>query len=507
MAGLKSKGGTPKFEPEEIRMSYPWERGAVSAEQAVRQQSLAEKKFRRLFISEFIPLAISSWNADAKRLGLPPASRKWFLIGSGRNATLPLPIFERHRAVFMPKMFPDISPKEANRAYDMLLAKMRKAWKHFIESNPTAGILLHEMGHAETGFRNPELSFRHPERGKVKHYPTIINEAVASWHGFKRAWKLWSRWGIPRKAWGAWTGFPTYMSRLAPEQVDHLMVELERLDAKYPGLSDMARKVAYQYDEYVRPVLYNVPGKDWTDAEKKALRKWVEERGGKYREYLPKSEKERLRHLKSQPYVRKKKEPTGTAVASADMPLFRRAWLPLSRRAGDVVRFPSEKVMPTEKKDRPADIMEVDFSGTRFAVCCLGRLLEEFGTQEDAERHAEKLVSDFAYGRGNSEVWECLEDFGATEAAMDEYVDLYDPWDILSFLEESFLKNRSENMSERRDSIARDAVAVVPIPKGMDYYSVMKSGGIPQGRFAKVGQETSRLLVELVELAAAGGRE
>jgi hypothetical protein len=115
--------------------------------------------------------------------------------------------------------------------------------------------------------------------------------------------------------------------------IDQLLGRLKKMEFKYPGITNQARKAIYEYSQYIEPVMYNIPGADWTPTEKVALKRFLKSRGGTYKETLPVDENKQLEHLRQQPYV---KAPTTTqptsAVANFLPPLSKRAWPPLSCR-------------------------------------------------------------------------------------------------------------------------------------------------------------------------------
>ena len=288
------------------------------------------------FIKEFANPLIEAYNAKARSAGLPYADKKWLrlLKSLEGHAIKPKAFYVAHRATLQPRMFPGDLAKAA-KAYDLFLTELDKM--PTIISGPVSGILAHEFGHTQTHIGDPSapVAAQRPsgaQRGQEEE--RFINEAVASFKGFQTAWKTWSRFGIPRKAWAAWYAFPTYTVNLSDAQYASAMRKLEGMGSKYPGIAEQVRKVLQEYDQYVLPVLYNVPGKDWTAKEKKALQRFLRSRGGAYKETLPKDESERLRHMKRQPYVMSPVAQPTSVVAGVELPFSKRA-LPLSKRKGD----------------------------------------------------------------------------------------------------------------------------------------------------------------------------
>ncbi len=331
------------FAPEPVSMPTDWERVQLNrarAREVHRQLGRAVGGFNfALFMRDFAAPLVEEYNTDAKRLGLPSASKDWFRVlrTADGGALAPKDFFVKHRARIQPRLFPGDQAK-AGKAYDLLLAKLSKLPK--ITSGPISGELAHEFGHVRTFEASPEVAssvYGPKGEGKEKRPPVenAVNEALAIWQGFRQAWKAWSRFGMPHKAWGAWFGFPTYTHNMKENQLAKVLKRLKALESKYPGVEDQARKALFEYDKYVEPVMYNVPGADWTAAEREALKRWLKARGGAYRGTMPEDESGRLKHLRRQPFVMAPQAPGGTAVASALPPLSKRAMIPLSSREGE----------------------------------------------------------------------------------------------------------------------------------------------------------------------------
>lgn len=324
------------FEPEEMT---PWERAKHTSEQALgvhRQIQRAGKGFDfERFAREFATPLLEAYNAKAKAQGLPLADRRWFrlLRAIEGHSAKPKDFYARHRATLQPRMFPG-DPAKAAKAYDLFLSELQSI--PLATSGPVSGMLSHEFGHGQTYGADPSapMAAQRPSGATAgREVERLVNEAVASYRGFQTSWKAWGRYGIPRKAWGAWYGFPTYLSAMTEPQFTEAMRRLERMEGKYPGISDQVKKVLYQYGDYVEPTLYNIPGVDWTAGEKEALKRFLKERKAPYRETVP-DERTRLRHLQRQPYVKAPTAPAGTAVAGSMPPLSKRALPPLSSREG-----------------------------------------------------------------------------------------------------------------------------------------------------------------------------
>lgn len=324
------------FSPEEIeKLERERSREQAMGAHGHLGQAVGGFDFNR-FVKEFANPLIEAYNAKARGSGLPPADRKWLrlLKTLEGHARKPKDFYVANRAVLQPRMFPG-DPAKAAKAYDLFLTELSRM--PVITSGPVSGILAHEFGHTQTHIGDPSapIAAQRPsgaESGREEE--RFINEAVASYKGYQTAWKAWSRFGIPRKAWAAWYAFPTYTANLSDAQYASAMRKLNGMEAKYPGIVGQVRRVLQEYDQYVLPTLYNIPGKDWTAEEKKALQRFLRSRGGAYRETLPEDEGERLRHMKRQPYVMAPGTQPTSAVASAEPPFSKRA-LPLSKREGE----------------------------------------------------------------------------------------------------------------------------------------------------------------------------
>lgn len=353
------------FAPEEVGLpKTPWEKARASrgrAHEAYRHLQQAASKFDiEKFKREFVPKLLATYNEQAKNAGLPSLKREWLdIAGKAKGgAKAPKEFFVKYRTKLQPRMFPG-DPIRAQKAYDLLLKELDKA--PYIMSGPISGILSHEMGHIRGYGEEPEVAIRSrkPMVGKELRpaVDTALNEAIASWNGFRAAWKAWGKYGIPHKAWSAWVGFPTYTSPMNEAQLKELINNLKKLDAKYPGISDQATKALYEYDKYIEPVLYNVPGFDWTDEEKAALKKFLKSRGGEYRETLPLLPEHRLRHLKRQPYVVREQE-YPTRVAS----LSKRAAEYIDKKeeeSGNITYIYSDKHIKKRNKRKAKKVMKL----------------------------------------------------------------------------------------------------------------------------------------------------
>jgi len=330
------------FEPELVKQPAPFEQaqlGSQRASEVYRQLQIAAKGFDfRRFMEDFADPLINAYNVEAKKLGYPTASREWFKIlqTADGGAMAPKDFFVKHRALLQPRLFPG-DPAKANEAFDLLLTRLGDLPK--ITSGPISGELAHEFGHVGTYQNDPNVpagGYGRLGAGKESRpvVGTAISEAVASYRGFKDAWKAWERFGMPHKAWGAWFGFPTYMGNMTKEQLDEVFNRLKSMEGSYPGIVDQAYKALYEYHKFVEPVMYNVPGSDWTNEEKEALKRFLEDRGGHYIETLPEESVDRLKHLRKQPFVMKQDSGNaGKRLASLPLPLSKRVTIPISSRS------------------------------------------------------------------------------------------------------------------------------------------------------------------------------
>jgi len=322
------------FEPEAMT---PWERAEHAKEQALAVHEQLRRAggrfdFKR-FMREFADPMIDAYNEKAKAQGLPLASGDWFQIlrAIEGHVVKPKDFYVKHRSALQPKLFPGDQVRAA-KAYDMFLSELGNL--PLVVSGPVSGMLSHEFGHGQTYGADPSapIAAQRPSGSTTgKEVERLVNEAVASYRGFQTAWKAWGRFGIPRKAWGAWYGFPTYLTNMDERKLTEVLGRLKGMEGRYPGISEQVRKTLYEYDKYVEPVMYNIPGKDWSPKEKEALRRFLKERGAPYRETVP-AEQTRLRHLRRQPYVLGPTSKPSSAVASLEPPLSKRAWPPLSIR-------------------------------------------------------------------------------------------------------------------------------------------------------------------------------
>ena len=159
--------------------------------------------------------------------------------------------------------------------------------------------------------------------------------------------------------------------------------------------------------------MYNVPGKDWTAAEKAAMKRWLKARKGVYRDRLPTTPRQRLQHMRRQPYVKRTPTQTpSTSVASSKwpplskramgMPMSLRSWPPLlSKRAGDVIPFPV-KQQPTEtetESDRTEGESGKVLSLNRWFLLHFGRdIIRWYPTKDKAQRAMEMVKEEFVRG-------------------------------------------------------------------------------------------------------------
>lgn len=468
--------GPITFEPEEVRMPTPEEKLQMGRERALEsyrhlQTAAPGFDFAR-FKREFVPRLVAAYNRRAKAEGLAPLNPAWLdLVQKARGGTAgPKQFYVQHRARLQPRMFPG-DPAKAKRAYDLFLKEMEEL--PLVRSGPSSGMLSHESGHLQSFYeKDPEtvIRSRRPRSGdEVGPKPpveTALNEAVASYRGFRMAWEAWKPFGIPRKAWGAWSGFPTYVANLSPAQLRQMLVSLKKMESKYPGIQNQARKALYEFADYVQPVLYNVPGKDWTDKEKAALKRFLKSRGGRYRETLPATSEERQRHMKRQPYVMRGQE-TGSRVAAVRPPLS-------IREAGEVVPFPSEKVAPPEEQEKPADILQPSFQRGSFLLFVKGFPVGWYAREHDAIMAARRLADEFEAGRP-SLLWQAVQ-LDAPEDSLVDWMtntgrDIEEP--VVVFLTDP--KYRSA-----RADVVRNMLFVLAVP-GTEPPTNLQTEGIPQG--------------------------
>lgn len=465
------------FEPEKVRMPTPKEKLQMGREQALEshrhlQRAIPGFDFAR-FKREFVPRLVAAYNKRAKVEGLVPLNPAWLdLVRRARGgAAGPKQFYVQHRARLQPRMFPG-DPTKAKRAYDLFLKEMEKL--PLVRSGPSSGMLSHESGHLQSFYeKDPEtvIRSRRPrsggEVGSKPPFETALNEAVASYRGFRTAWEAWKPFGIPRKAWGAWSGFPTYAANLSATQLKRLMTALKRMEAKYPGIRNQAHKALYEFADYVQPVLYNVPGKDWTDEEKAALQRFLKRRGGRYRETLPATPEERQHHMRRQPYVMRDQEAPSSRVASARLPLS-------IREAGEVVPFPVEKVAPPEEREKPADILQPSFQRGSFLLFVKGFPVGWYAREHDAVMAARHLANEFEAGHP-SLLWQAVQ----LDAPEDDLVDwmtntgrdIEEP--VALFLTDPrYRKTRAD--------VVRDMLFVLAVP-GAEPPANLQTEGMPQG--------------------------
>jgi hypothetical protein len=322
------------FEPETLT---PWEQAQHTSQQALSLHKQIQQvgkgfDFER-FVREFANPLLEAYNSKAKAQGLPLANRQWFqLLRSIKGkAVKPKDFYIKYRTTLQPRMFPGDLTK-ATKAYNVFLSELNNL--PLAISGPVSGILAHEFGHGQTYLSDPSVPIAAQRPSGVKtgrKVERLINEAVASYKGFQTSWKAWERFGIPHKAWGAWYGFPTHLTDMTELQFVEAMKLLKGMEGKYPGISEQVRKVLQEYNKYVEPVMYNIPGQDWTAEEKIALQRFLKERGAPYRESVP-DEQTRMRHLRRQPYVQAPTQQPTSVVAELLLPLSKRAQLPLSCR-------------------------------------------------------------------------------------------------------------------------------------------------------------------------------
>lgn len=470
------------FAPEEVKQLTPAEKLKLSRERARKahehlQQAAPEFDFQR-FKREFVPKLITAYNQQARIANLPLFNPAWLdlLQQAKGGAAAPKDFYVKYRSGLQPKMFPG-DPAKARKAYDTFLKELEKA--PLVRSGPSSGMLSHESGHLRGYYEDPEAAIRSrrprtPSGSGFMSTPgakpvmeTAINEAVASYNGMKVAWKAWGKYGIPRKAWAAWSGFPTYTSRMTDRQVKTLMIRLKKMDDKYPGIYNQAYKAMYDFGRYVEPVLYNAPGIDWSPKEKAALKRFLKARGAPYREDLfhDVTDEERLRHMKRQPYVMREEE-APSRVASA---------FPLStREAGEVVPFPYEKVSPPEEKEKPADILSPQLASGSFLVFVKAFPVGWYEREPRAVEAAKGMADAFIAGRPS-----LLGEAVRMDAPSDDLVD----WMMETHREitepvEMFLTD--PRYREARERASKMMVSVLSIP-GEPPAPDQRSEGIPSG--------------------------
>jgi hypothetical protein len=330
------------FEPETVGVMTPQQqrealRSSVNQYIKVRQDlSQAAGRFDiGRFRREILPKLLSAYNdlrKDNPAL-LPIGARQVETLGKFENfANNPRAFLAKHKSQIMPRFFPG-DPAKAEKSYQELLKA--SAELPSIMAGPVSGGLGHELGHQTIYQMDPEVSVQgtRPEGSKKATVAKTLDEALASWRGYQMAWKAWGQYGLPHKAWSAWMGFPTYAVGLTDAELQQLLEQLKKFDNKYKGIYEQARTAMFQYNEYVAPTLYNMPGPDWTEDEKKALERFLRTRGAPYRQWLPESGKSR--HMKRQPYVLAPATPPTATMASLKLPLSKRI-LPLSKREGAI---------------------------------------------------------------------------------------------------------------------------------------------------------------------------
>jgi hypothetical protein len=502
------------FQPEEVRAPTAWEKIQLGKERAYKtfehlQQASGGFDYRR-FMTEFVPALMASYNKSAKALGLPPAKKEWFAVtrAMAGSASAPKEFYTKFRNRLQPRIFPgDI--QKAKKAYDLLLDEMSKL--PTVVGGPVSGVLSHEMGHVKTYYGDPSVAVKSekPEPGYGGERPVleiVVDEAVASYNGFRAAWNAWKKFGIPRKAWGAWAGFPSYIGRLSRAQVVQLFIHLKKIEDKYPGINFQARKALLDYDRYIEPTLYNIPGADWTPAEKKALQRFLKVRGGTYRGTMPATPEERLQHMKQQPYVMK--TPTSETRRASE-------YFPLSVRA-DVIKFPGERM---ERPEGPPELGEVASSGPtkepgevassgstkepetdiispgftkepgKFMIFIKGWPVGWFDREHKANQAAEVMIRNFVDGR-KSLIGDSVE--------MDAPVDDLAEWmertgkDISGPIKE-FLE--SLKYQEARAKVAPMMVNIVSIENDTE----SGTEGIPSGSLYELEERFSKVSSEAVD--------
>lgn len=304
----------------EKEAATPFEKAQKSKERTIRIhediQAVAPRFNLQLFEKEIVPKVIEEYNKEAKKMNLQQLPfdnktyTKWLFLGRhGQSAMRPsLDYYTQNKEVLKKKMFPDSNPNVAEQAFNLYLNTLKRFPQ--IGTGPISGGFSHEMGHASGYQKDPSATMEatipvgEEGVGKGSNINIAINEAIASWNGFNLLWKTWKQYGIPRKAWGAWYGFPSYIGDMSKEEFKQFINKIKDLsETKYPSLYYQVSKVLYEYDKYVEPTMYNIPGADWTEKEKENLKRFLEQRGGKYLEMVPEDRREKVRHLQQQPYV------------------------------------------------------------------------------------------------------------------------------------------------------------------------------------------------------------
>ena len=246
----------------EKKAESPFEKAQKSTEYSSKVyehlQESAPKFNIELFKKEIAPKIIQSYNDEAKKMGFPtlplnydllPDSRRWlYLMGHGKgSAQVARDYYIHNRNTLQQKMFPG-NPK----AYDKFLEQFRIVPE--IAAGPVSGTLSHEMGHVslkqdpETKIRMEAPNIPGIKSGNEK-VDLAVSEAIASWNGFKTLWNAWSQYGIPRKAWGAWHGFPSYIENMDEKTFNLFLGKLKELETNFPGIYEQATKVLYKYDK------------------------------------------------------------------------------------------------------------------------------------------------------------------------------------------------------------------------------------------------------------------
>lgn len=139
----------------------------------------------------------------------------------------------------------------------------------------------------------------------------------------------------------------------------------------------------------------------------------------------------------------------------------------LSKRAGELLQFPTERIQPIEKKEKPADIIEVGFQpngDNLYVVFSMGFPVAWFDRKHKAIRAENKIKNDFIEGKENSLLWQTIEDIGTTEYFFDEVADVSENmFKTYEWLLSQFVK--SNEQKTKRAEIANQAVHIVAIPK------------------------------------------